>query len=256
MFAYGSDGFDGSAAAWCMMRLIPEHASPHLAAAGAVWDDGPEAGLWIADRLAPFGDSVGHAVPLGYEAYAVAPLWPDEHANADRGCLPMIEAVLDVLERFTGDQPVHCGMWDGWGWWYSRGQDPRTAPGMGAINLVWAEDAAEPSQEEIDRTRADARERLAIDCVQRPDVEPLTLPERHYYYLWTGPLRSVTAFHHEPQDPPSLIWPEDRAWFVGAPIYTNEIAIAGTSEIIDALFADPRLNAARATPDDALDTDD
>lgn len=87
-----------------------------------------------------------------------------------------MEAVLDVLAPVTGDQPVHCGMWDGWGCWYSRGEDPR-APGMAAINVVWAE-TAEPSQEEIDRLRADARERPAADYVQRPDAAPLALPER------------------------------------------------------------------------------
>ncbi len=254
MFASRSDGFDHSTATWCMMRSISQDASPHLAAAGAAWDDGPEAGLWIADRRAPFGDSVGHAVPLGYAAYVVAPLWPDEHASADRGCLPVMEAVLDVLARFTSDQPVHCGLWEGWGWWYSRGQDPRTAPGMG-VQVYWAE-TDDPSQEEIDHALADARERMAVDRVQRPDAAPLTLPESHDYYLWTGPLRSVTAFHHEPQDPPSLIWPEDRSWFAGAPIYTNEIAIAGTTALIDAVVADPRLSASRASPDDALDIDD
>ena len=38
---------------------------PHLVAVDAAWDDGPDAGRWIADRLGPFGPSVGHAVPLG-----------------------------------------------------------------------------------------------------------------------------------------------------------------------------------------------
>ena len=28
-----------------------------------------------------------------------------------------------------------------------------------------------------------------------------------------------------PHSPPSLIWPTDRAWFIGIPIYTAEIAI-------------------------------
>lgn len=253
MFALKSDGFDHSAAVCSMMQPMSQDASPHLTAAGAAWDDGPEAGLWIADRLGPFGTSVGHAVPRGYAAYAVAPLWPEEDLQADHRCLPVIEAVLDILTRFTGDQPVHCGMWEGWGWWYSRGEDPRTAPGMGA-GVYWAE-GDEPTQDEIDRALADARERLALDRVQRPDVAPLRLPERAYH-LWTGPLRSVTAFCHQQQDPPSLIWPEDRTWFIGAPSYTNEIAIAGTTALVDAVVADPRLSASRASPDDALDIDD
>jgi len=228
--------------------------SPHLVAVDAAWDDGPDAGAWIADRLGPFGASVGHAVPLGYPAYAVVPIPLEDDPDADCGCLPAIEALLDVLGPFTGDQPVHCGMWEGWGWWYDTGADPRTAPGM-AVVVSWPQGDERPAQEETDRALADAREELAAERVERPDVEPLDLPHRRYY-LWTGQLRSATAFRHQPHDPPSLIWPEDRSWFVGVPIYTNEIAVAGTTVVVDALIADPQLSARRATPDDVLDTDD
>jgi hypothetical protein len=229
--------------------------SPHLAAAGAAWDDGPRAGDWIAGRLGPFGPSVGHATPLGYPAYAVVPLPPRrDDADGGRGCLRTIEALLDVLAPFTGEQPVHTGMWDGWSWWYETGVDPRTAPGMG-VGVVWPEGEDRPAHEEIDRALADAREKLVAERVECPDVEPLELPDRRYY-LWTGPLRSATALRHQPQDPPSLIWPEDRSWFVGMPIYTNEIAIAGTTLVVEAVIADPRLDARRATPDDVLDVDD
>lgn len=51
---------------------------PHLVAVDAAWDDGPDPGRWIADRLGPFGPSVGHAVPLGYAAHAVVPIPADE----------------------------------------------------------------------------------------------------------------------------------------------------------------------------------
>src|SRR3954466_9331184 len=69
-------------------RCVVTVVSPHLVAVDAGWDDRPDAGAWIADRLGPFGASVGHAVPLGYPAYAVVPIPPDH----DRGCLPAIEA--------------------------------------------------------------------------------------------------------------------------------------------------------------------
>jgi hypothetical protein len=52
------------------------------------------------------------------------------------------------------------------------------------------------------------------------------------------------------------VWPEDRSWFVGVPIYTNEIAVASTTVVVDAVVAYPRLSARRATPDDGLDIDD
>lgn len=225
--------------------------SPHLLAVDAAWDDGPDAGAWIADRLGPFGASVGHAVPLGYEAYAVVSIPPNDILHAERESLPVIEVLLDALGPLTGHQPVHFGMWEGWGWWYDTGDDPRTADGMGIFIAFSADD--DRSAQEKDRALAEAREEFAAQRVERPDVEPLALPHRRYY-LWTGGLRSAMAFHYD--DPPSLIWPEDRSWFVGAPIYTNEIAVAGTTMVVDAVVDDPRLNARRATPDDVLDIDD
>ena len=228
--------------------------SPQLLAIDAAWDDGPDAGGWIADRLGPSGTSVGHAVPLGYEAYAVVPIPPEDDLHADRGSLPVIEVLLDALSPFTGHQPVHFGMWEGWSWWYETGGDPHTAAGV-AVFVARQEGDRGAAQEEIDRALADAREELAAQRVECPDVEPLDLPDRRYY-LWTGPLRSAMAFRHEPHNPPSLVWPEDRSWFVGAPIYTNEIAVAGTTAVVHAVVDDPRLNARRATPDDGLDIDD
>lgn len=192
-------------------------------------------------------------MPLGYPEYAVLPL-PADDEQTEGAPLSAIDALLDVLDPFTGDQPVHSAMWEGWAWWYDTGADPRTAPGI-AVGIAWPEGEARPAQEEIDRALVDAREGLAAERVERPDVEPLDLPYRRYY-LWTGPLRSATAFCHQPHDPPSLIWPEDRSWFVGVPIYTTEIAIAGTTVVVDAVLADPRLCARRATPDDVLRIDD
>ena len=55
---------------------------------------------------------------------------------------------------------------------------------------------------------------------------------------------------------PHLVASTPRSWFVGVPIYTNEIAVAGTTVVIDAVLADSRLNARRAMPDDVLDIDD
>jgi hypothetical protein len=124
-----------------------------------------------------------------------------------------------------------------------------------AVAIAWPEDDDPPSPEELEELCAEGRAYFAARDVERPDAEPLELPYRNYH-LWTGPLRSATAFRHWPHAPPSLIWPEQRSWFVGIPIYTNEIAVAGTPAVVEALMALPRLNARRATPDDVLDIDD
>jgi hypothetical protein len=92
--------------------------SPHLRAVAAAWEDGPDTGAWIADRLAPFGPSVGHAVPLGYSAYAVVPIPAVGEDDEDlRPELGMIEALLAVLKPFARVECVHAGMWDGWPSW-------------------------------------------------------------------------------------------------------------------------------------------
>jgi hypothetical protein len=225
--------------------------SPDLLAVGARWVDGPRSGDWIAERLGPFGGTVGHAVPLGYPAYAIVPI-PFEDASGYVRLL-VTDALVDVLRPFTGDQFVHCGVWDGWPWWYPTGGDPRRPQGT-AVRVAWPEGAS-PTQAEIDRALYEARERLAAGSVEFPDAQPLELPHRRYY-LWTGPLHSVTALRDKWEDPPSVAWPEDRSWFLGAPIWTNEIAVGGTKPLIDAVISDPRLNARHATRDEELDIDD
>jgi hypothetical protein len=53
-----------------------------------------------------------------------------------------------------------------------------------------------------------------------------------------------------------VIWPRDRSWFVGIPIYTFEIAIAGAASVVNAIVSEPKLNARRVSTDYELDGDD
>lgn len=80
--------------------------------------------------------------------------------------------------------------------------------------------------------------------VARPDAPPLALPERNYF-LWSGSLSSAAALRHA-GDIPSLIWPEDRSWFIGAPIFTAEIAVGADERTIQDVLDAPALGARRA----------
>src|SRR4051812_30151094 len=71
--------------------------SPDLLAVGAAWDDGPKAGEWIVERLAPFSGAVGHAVPLGYPAYAVVPIPFEDELQPDYAPLIATDALVDLL---------------------------------------------------------------------------------------------------------------------------------------------------------------
>jgi hypothetical protein len=234
--------------------------SDALARAGATWDADPSAGAWIAPLLGDFGPTLAATVPRGYAAHAVVPIVRDDEHRTPDEAMDWLDALLDVLEPFTGDQPVHCGLWEGWGWLYDHGADPARASGMAALvrsparRSWWDVRARLRARSERAEEKAAGDAWLAEVRVERPASRPLAHPHRNYY-LWTGPLRSVAALRHWP-DPPSLVWPEDRSWFVAVPIYAREAAVGGSSGLIDALLAEPRLRARPATPTTLLASDD
>jgi hypothetical protein len=235
--------------------------SDALARAGATWDADPSAGAWIAPLLGDFGPTLAATVPRGYAAHAIVPIVRDDEPCARDEAMAWLDALLDVLEPFTGDQPVHCGLWEGWGWLYDHGADPARAAGMAALVRSpdrpswWDVRARLRARSERAEGKAAGDAWLAEVRVERPASRSLVHPHRNDY-LWTGPLRSATALRQWPHDPPSLMWPEDRSWFVGVPIYSREAAVGGSPGMIDAVLADPRLNARPATPATVLDIDD
>jgi hypothetical protein len=91
-----------------------------------------------------------------------------------------------------------------------------------------------------------------IEC---PDVSPLDLPNRSYY-VWKGPLVSAIAFDSWVHFPPSLVWPQDRSWYIGVPEYTAEIAIGASAAAITSVVSDLKLDARRVDRDYELDIDD
>lgn len=240
--------------------------SDELARAGAAWDPDPGAGRWMLPLLAELGPRIESTVPPVYDAYAVVPFPLDQGRPEERdvdpdGAYDRLDALLDALAPATGDQPVHVGLWEGWGHLYDHGDDPATAPGMAAFYVSadrpgwwqWGS-RARAARAELRRARDEARAELAAMRVERPAAAPLDCPHRARF-LWTGPLRSATALRRYGALP-SLVWPEDRSWFVGVPEYTREVAVGGTSALVDAVLADPRLDARPAAPATVLDIDD
>lgn len=224
-----------------------------LARAGARWDDDPSAGEWILPLLGEFGPTLGHAVPQGYAAYAVVPLIRDEEDGLDPdGASERLRVLLDMLAPWTGEQQVHGTLWEGWASLYDRGGGVRSSGT--AVGLAWDPDGPQPTAEELAEARRAAEEDLLARLVARPSAERLRLPHRDYH-VWTGTPRSVTALH-DAVELPSHVWPEDRSWFLGMPIYTAEVALGGPAGLVDAVLAEERLEARQATPSTVLDVDD
>lgn len=224
-----------------------------LAGAGARWDDDASAGEWIAPLLGEFGQTLGHAVPRTYDAYAVVPLPRDDEGDVDLDVVPArLDALLDRLAPWTGESPLHGTLWEGWPALYDRGGG--VASSGTAVMLAWDTDGPEPTAEELAEARHAAEEDLLARLVARPSADRLLLPHRGYH-VWTGEPRSVAALlglvHL-----PSHVWPEHQVWFLGMPIYTAEVALGGPADLVAAVLDDPCLGARAAEPGTELDVDD
>jgi hypothetical protein len=82
------------------------------------------------------------------------------------------------------------------------------------------------------------------------DLEPrLDLPHRRYH-VFAGPIEaartsySVILFSHQSAN---LWWPADRAWCVATEVDSAWTYVGGTRAVVDALLADPRLDAVETT---------
>ncbi|MFI2102842.1 hypothetical protein ACH436_06085 [Isoptericola sp. NPDC019693] len=224
-----------------------------LARVGARWDDDPSAGEWILPLLGEFGPTLGHAVPQAYAAYAVVPLPRDAEGDLDLDAVPArLDALLEVLDPWTGESPLRGTLWEGWPNLYAPGGG--VASSGVAVMLAWDPDEPEPSAQELAEARREAEQELLDRLVARPLADRLRLPHREYH-VWTGTSRTVTGLL-DAVELPSHVWPEHRRWFLGLPIYTAEVALGGPADLVGAVLADARLEARAATPSTVLDIDD
>ena len=203
---------------------------------------------WIARSRKPFGAYAGGThVPVVFEQYARilhpalsgphAPVRWDEvagssgrtiHALAQwesisrppdgrrsphlfvqaprRGGLPpdQLASLCRLLTRFTGT-PDRCfiGVWEGYGW------------------LPLSDHAA------ARELRLDQRTFLVIEG----SIAGATAVGSRY---WNGPFQP---------EPPTLIWPADRAWFVASDPDLDSTYVGGSTAMIEALLATPGLEA-------------
>jgi hypothetical protein len=246
-------------------------------------------GAWIAPRLCGFGGRVCCIVPAGFASYArvlhpavgerggltswarvceltgriAHPLlqWhtistfaragPQTAASSwlgsdpDVGNLPR-EVLADVLETLAGFtlDPGDCyhAVWDGWGWLHGGGA---------TISL---------------RHESDPRR------FRPPSPSPPALPEEvlagprlshpgRDYLLFHGPLRAAMNIGHQvtvdwllPQSP-NLLWPADRSWLLATEVDFDSTVVGGSTELVEALLQETRLEAWPVGIDDNLTID-
>jgi hypothetical protein len=93
-------------------------------------------------------------------------------------------------------------------------------------------------------------------AVRYASYPELCLPGREYLLL-EGPLSASDEVSHDEglaaeSQSPNLLWPEDRAWFVASEIDFDSTLVGGTEQLIDAILAEPRLDAWPVGPTDSL----
>jgi hypothetical protein len=78
-----------------------------------------------------------------------------------------------------------------------------------------------------------------------------TVPHRAMRLL-EGPLRAISAFYENHRDPPSLWWPEDRAWCVATDIDLMSTYVGGSADAIHALLSNEQIEALPVPADQSV----
>ena len=203
---------------------------------------------WLSEEIPDFGHQAGNLVPSRYEHLALVP-HPGGEDEEGRPPPVLLATLCDVLAPHTGT-PERCwfGLWDGWAW-IDGGAGVMITSG-GRAGSSYSTPSAFPRE-----------------ILDGPRVQ---LPSRDYLLLG-GPLESALeigyrsgelfARHHpelhldperwDPQ-PPSIFWPDDRAWFVASEIDLPYTYVAGSAELIADVLAAPGLEAVPARREDPL----
>lgn len=236
---------------------------------GVEWTDDVERGAWIAPRLRGWG-LVGGVVPRGFEAYArvLHPL----RATTERGEERWRWA---EVARRTGRTMHPLVQWN------ALIGAPADAFNQGAD----FDDGSHVAAPEPGRLSPEPLAALAMSLVAATESDDvtiavwegwgmnwglaaaarLTLPERSYRLLGgasaelTDPgWRARTELSDRPpfEGPmPQLIWPGDNAWCVASEIDFDSTLVGGSRALIEAVLANPVLEAYEVGPDDSLDMD-
>ncbi len=179
-------------------------------------------------------------LPGGWDLDAPAPGYLD----------PELLAVLMTVAcgATTTAAPLTLGLWSGW-------------EVAGADLVPFTRAGASDRERRAARGEVGAAHAAAVDpavALALAGGPYLELPGRRYILLdatvdeltdATWPLRAgIGWFYGIPGPMPQLIWPGDRAWFVGSEIDFDSTIVGGTRAFIDAVLAEPVLEALIVDP--------
>lgn len=179
--------------------------------------------------------------PSGFDAYATVhfadPESPETLADS---------AAISVVTLIAGDytstpDDVFFALWDGWGELAGDVERYSTMPTTNWLNWIYRSAKVRPSPEPF-----------AAEVMAAPR---LALSSARHYLLFRGSFDEAGDY---PARPPaldwpaslpqaSLTWPADHTWFIAADVDASWLCVGGSQALIDAVMADPALNAEPAS---------
>jgi hypothetical protein len=71
-------------------------------------------------------------------------------------------------------------------------------------------------------------------------------------HILEGPLSAITAFYEKYRNPPSLWWPDDRAWCVATDIDLMSTYVGGSADAIQAILSNEQIEALTVRADQSV----
>jgi hypothetical protein len=212
---------------------------------------------WIAANRRPFSDfAVGSLVPVVFDGYTrvLHPAWAG----------PGVPVRWETVAKWAG-RPMHSlAQWD----FLFRPKDEPTSPapfvahpdtgGLPPRQLAVLCDLLATHTSTPDLSFVGVWEGYAWLADSEWSGSPTLRLDERTFLVRQGPLglalgvgwcRSHGVFVAEP---PTILWPTDRAWFVASDPDLDSTYIGGPDALIESLMSHPDLEAWRATADDLV----
>lgn len=208
---------------------------------------------WIRERLHPFAQDVGSVIPPGFDDYARV-FHPAHRGGSDR---PVTWHAIAEANGRTVHSEMQFGNIAG-AWRHSPRPDLWTAePRTGTLPLELARALVS-----VLHARTTTPDRCWFAVWEgwgglMPGTPRFEHPHRRYH-LAEGAVDDAALTVYGPEwayQSASMWWPEDRAWFVSTEVDFPYSYVGGTQECIDAVLADPGIEALRARLSDRITWD-
>ena len=196
------------------------------------WAEVAAANACVMHPAAEWGSLAG-----SWEACEQPGLWDQSPRTGELPEAPATRLAAVLAMHTTSPECSYFALWDG----------------VDTLGLMFS--FSEGTPEEVQRRKRKAVEEEVTawrELVQSGAA--FTLPNREMRLL-RGPLAAIEEFYAFYRHPPSLWWPEDRAWCVGTDVDLMSTYVGGSSASISAVLADDGLKSLPVSVDQSVTWD-